>query len=114
MVDPLVLSLVTFLTLFIGCWAAFVALMTGRVMIESRRKRGVCRKSDIHILAWTSILTVSFLVVVFVWPGLIKMIPSTVAFVEIASIPFLLYLSESVVKNFKRLGKIQVDRTVIN
>lgn len=109
--DPFIISAVTFLTLVLGGWAGAVMLMIGRIMTLARRQGRKVRTDDKKTLIITGIILIASLVITFVWPGLIYMIPATVAFFEIASIPFLGFLSERAYHHWKRM-KDPIDEEV--
>lgn len=101
--DPFIISAITFLTMALGAWAGFVVLVLGGILYTAKKERGSVRMTDKALFVGTIIMTIAAFVVVFIWPGLIYMIPATVAFVEIASIPILGYLSEIAFKHYRRL-----------
>lgn len=110
--DPFVLSFLTYITIFIGTWAGAIALLQCRIMLQAKVKNGTCRTSDKTSLIAAALLSIGAYVLIFVWPGLIYMIPATVAFVEIASIPVLGYLSEIAIIHWRRMKamlKSEVD-----
>jgi hypothetical protein len=74
-------------------------------MYCARKVRGKIRTTDIALFVSTLFATITAFIVVFIWPGLIHMVPSTVAFVGVGSIPILAYLTELGVKHWIRLRK---------
>lgn len=107
--DPFMLSALTYFALFLGFWSIITVIMLARILMKAKKERGVCRSDDKKMFAFTTILTIFAFIVVFVWPGLIYMIPSTVAFIELASIPLLGYVSEVAFKHWKRMKDTQSD-----
>jgi len=104
--DPLIISIITYMVITLGVWAGGIALITGRIIVEARQLRGAARTSDILVFLVTAVATIVTFIVVFIWPGLIHMIPSTVAFVGIGLIPLLGYMTEIGYKHWKRLHKL--------
>lgn len=112
--DPLTLSILTYLVIALGVWAGIVMAILGRIVYCAKTRRGVARTSDVVLFFVTMIATVAAFVVVFIWPGLIHLIPSAVAFASIGSIPVLGYLTELGVKHWIRLKnsfRSQVDES---
>lgn len=107
--DPFLLSAVTYLMLALGAWAGFVVIAMLRIMHRAKKLRGSVRSYDRNITTITAIMAGGSLFVTFIWPGLIYMIPSAVAFFELASIPILGYLSEFAFKHWQRIKGIPVS-----
>ena len=100
------LAMLTYMLIGLGVWSAVIMVsLIGNIVrgIVAHKK---ARKSDVMTLTTLFILTAFSIVVVFIHPGLIHMIPSTVAVLEIGSIPPLLYLTEKNAKDWMRLCKV--------
>lgn len=88
-------------------WSSLIALADARMMYLMRRFRGHVRKTDlIQFIVLTSCSVVGLLVL-FVHPGLIYKIPSGIIALEIASIPMLMYLTQLLAENVKRVQQIR-------
>lgn len=102
--DITVLSVLTYALIGLGVWAGIVAftVFTNIVRTYSTHK---CRRSDVYQFIFLFVAAVLAFVVVFIHPGLIYQIPSTVATLEIGSIPILMYLTEKHTKDWVHLQR---------
>jgi len=103
MMDPTILSLVTFLTLGIGVWAGTIAILYVRIMHQAKQKRGEVRNDDVKYFAFSAIVATICAIVIFIWPGLLQIIPSAASFLAIGCIPILWYISDLSIQHWKRI-----------
>ena len=96
-------DILTYVLVILGVWSSIIAYGTMKIMRLAKATRGSVRKADkikLYSLVGSSAI-IGF--VLFIYPGLIYTAPSTVAVLEIASLPLLFHLSEIQWKNWKRL-----------
>lgn len=95
--------ILTYAMLLLSCWSSVIALGVIGNILRARRERRTCRQSDkLHLLA-AAFVSIASSTIAFVHPGLVHHIPSTIAALEIGSIPPLLYLTEKHIKDWVRL-----------
>jgi hypothetical protein len=107
--DPFILNIITICIIALGTWAGVILIGMGKIMYTARKRRGSMRTTDLLLFSATAIWTLIAFVLVFIWPGLLYMIPSTVAFLGIASIPILGYLSEFTLKHLTRMRQTSLQ-----
>lgn len=99
--DPVIFSIITFLTIVVGVWLSLGAVIVGRIIQKAKATKGYIRRNDIICFALSVCGAISIFVVVFIYPGFILSIPSTVAFIEISLIPVMWHFSEKFWKQLK-------------
>jgi predicted membrane protein len=88
------LSVLTYALVVMGIWAAGISAWIIKSVLAKCIGRKKCRKTDIIHSVFMILSAILAFVVVFIHPGIIYMIPSTIATFVVGSIPIMIYLTE--------------------
>ena len=104
--DPTTLALLTHALVGLGVWAGLIAGGIFGNMFRGKKRNGYFRRSD--VAQFCSLIAFTFITffVVFIWPGLIYVIPSGITVIVVGAFVPLVYLTEKHIKDWLNINKL--------
>jgi len=97
------LTILTYGLIALGVWAAVIVYFLVRTIIAAKQMHGKIRRNDIFHVVSLLVVLIAVFIVVFIWPGLISMLPTSTAFLEVAAIPLFVHFFEVSYRDWRRL-----------
>lgn len=101
--DDFTLSIITYVISFITAWVTFVLVGVIGNMVRAHSCGRHIRLSDVYQSLFLLVVSIFGITALFIHPGIMLEIPSTVMMFELGSMPILVYLSEKHLRDWGNL-----------